>query len=259
MFLRVLEQRQVVLIDNAGHRVAITRHQQAIIAILALSPGRWCPAGTLAGALWPDRLPGSAEKSLRTAMSRLRDRLKRHALPPGLLPMAQGGYQLNLPEGALDIDRFRGLTGAARQAEAGEDYDRAVDLVRRALHVWGEEPGVILQALPDVPEVQRKARMLLQEHNEAEHLLVCLLLRLGRHDDLIPAMRIRVRAWPESEQAWGYLMESLIGAGRFVEAASAFHQAREALVAETGMGPGPRLEKLFQAALHGGQLPGPVP
>lgn len=255
MIVRVLEQQQIVLIDDLNHRVAITRHQQAIIAVLALSPGRRCPASALAGALWPDRLPDSAEKSLRTAMSRLRDRLKRYALPPDLLPMAQGGYQLNLPEGALDVERFRSLTDAARQAEAGGEDDRAVDLVRQALHVWGEEPDVVLQALPDIPEVQRKARMLLQEHNEAEHLLVCLLLRLGRHDDLIPAMRVRVSACPESERAWGYLMESLIGAGRFVEAASAFHQAREALMEETGMGPGPRLERLFQAALHGGQLP----
>jgi DNA-binding SARP family transcriptional activator len=166
--------------------------------------------------------------------------------------MAQGGYQLNLPEGALDVGQFRALVDAAKTAEAGEEYDRAADLVRQALGLWGDEPGMILQALPDVPEVQRKARMLVQEHNEAEHRLVCLLLRLGRHDDLIPAMRVRVRACPESERAWCYLMESLIGAGRYVEAANAYHQARKALLEETGMEPGPRLEKLFQAALHGG-------
>jgi DNA-binding SARP family transcriptional activator len=254
MLVRLLEP-QVVLIDDVNHRVALTRHQQAIIAVLALSPGRRCPVGTLAGALWPDRLPDSAEKLLRTAMSRLRDRLRPHALPPDLLPMAQHGYQLNLPEGALDIERFRGLTGAARQADSSGEYDRAVDLVRQALRLWGEDPDVTLQALPDIPEVQRKARMLVQEHAEAEHMLVCLLLRLGRHDDLIPAMRIRVKACPESERAWGYLMESLVGAGRFVEAARAYHQAREALLEETGMGPGPRLKELFQAALRSGQLP----
>jgi DNA-binding winged helix-turn-helix (wHTH) protein len=79
--------------------------QRALLALLALDPGRVVSAGRLVEELWRGRPPLGAAKTLRSFVSRLRSAL---APEVALLPRG-GGYVLNADPGQLDVARFERL------------------------------------------------------------------------------------------------------------------------------------------------------
>lgn len=94
---------------------------QAILARLALEPGRVFSADELVEALWSEPT-AAVVSSLRAHISRLRARGWGEALVGG-----RAGYRLELPPQAVDIVRYRALVagnGASSRAAELEDADR---------------------------------------------------------------------------------------------------------------------------------------
>src|SRR5512132_1559982 len=79
------------------------RQQRAVLAMLALEPGRTVSADRLAEGLWGDELPPSAAKMVQHYVSHLRRVLD----GDGVRIVTHGrGYELQLPERDVDAVRF---------------------------------------------------------------------------------------------------------------------------------------------------------
>src|SRR5205823_4167942 len=75
--------------------------------------------------------------------------------------------------------------------------------------------------------------------------------RLAGEDpgQLVPNLEAMVREEPLRERRWGQLMVALYRSGRQAEGLQAFTRAREMLVGELGIEPGPQLQRLQEAIL----------
>ena len=105
--------------DGAGRDTAIgSRKAQALLAYLALSPGKPQPREKLASLLWSDRSEAQARASLRQALSELRRALPEH--DPPLLKAERDGVWLD-PDGvevdAATLERRLGTVPAAIRNE----------------------------------------------------------------------------------------------------------------------------------------------
>jgi DNA-binding SARP family transcriptional activator len=92
-------------VEDAGSAVPVpgSRLRQLLVR-LALAPGSWVPAGTLADAVWADGAPADRANSLQSLVSRLRRVLGR----PELVEQSAAGYHLAVPPEAVDAVRFAG-------------------------------------------------------------------------------------------------------------------------------------------------------
>jgi DNA-binding SARP family transcriptional activator len=232
------------VLGASGRPVRIPRPRaRQLLAVLLLHHGRPVPADFLVAAVWGEEAPSSMLGTLRTYLYLLRrdheiaDRLHR----------ADGGYQLSLRPGELDLDDFRLLARRGQQALDHGDLPGAEHLLRRALDLWR------LPEMLDVPAtlvVMEETVKLSGQRVRASELLVDAVLRQGRHQEIVPVLDASVRLNPLNEHAWEQLIVALYGAGRRVEAIQAYHSARSLLVSEYGVEPGPRLRRVFQQVLR---------
>src|SRR5439155_21322530 len=90
--------------------------QRAILAMLALEPGRWLHRDQLATALWADRIPAHGIASVHTYVSRLRRVLDPDHPPHGAGPIRhdRGHYRLDLEADQLDLFAWRTAIARAR-------------------------------------------------------------------------------------------------------------------------------------------------
>ncbi|OPG04983.1 winged helix-turn-helix domain-containing protein [Microbispora sp. GKU 823] len=91
MRVRLLGALEVLDDDGAPVAVAGAR-VRALLAVLALQPGRLVPADRLVDALWEDGPPANAANALQTLVKRLRAALGRS----GAVLWRDGGYVLGV-------------------------------------------------------------------------------------------------------------------------------------------------------------------
>ena len=122
----------------------------------------------------------------------------------------------------------------------------AADTVASALDLWR---GPALQGLPRTAAFSAEARRLEALHVDAleEHFEV--MLALGEHRELGPALRSALADNPFRERLWGQLMLALYRSGRQADALETFQEARRVLAEELGLEPGPELRRLQEAIL----------
>ncbi len=91
------------------------------------------------------------------------------------------------------------------------------------------------------------------EHERVQVLewLIEANLHLRRHDQLVPELRTLVGEHPLRERFHAQLMLALAGTGRRAEALAAYHDARQVLVDQLGIEPGPELRDLQELILAG--------
>ncbi|WP_205745848.1 BTAD domain-containing putative transcriptional regulator [Egibacter rhizosphaerae] len=210
---------------------------QAVLATLALSVGDAVPVPRLIDVVWGQDPPRTADKTLQGYAARLRK-----ALGTDAIVRTGAAYRLDLDPGAVDVARFRHHVGA------GE--------VDAALATW---TGMPLAGL-DAPRLQPAVDALV------EQWLGAVEYDLGRRVRAEPARAIATLTeltadHPFREELWALLMTALYRAGRQADALAAFQRAREHLVDELGVEPGPRLREVeaqvldHDAGLRGGQPP----
>src|SRR4051795_297949 len=88
----------------------------ALLAVLALTPGRVVSSDRLIDELWGQAPPARARASLQMHVSRLRKALGGDA---ARLAARAGGYVLELDPGARDLDRWEAAVARARRGGAG--------------------------------------------------------------------------------------------------------------------------------------------
>ncbi|WP_406094435.1 AfsR/SARP family transcriptional regulator [Streptomyces sp. NBC_01013] len=252
---------------------------RALLAALALRPGRAVPVTELVADVWADEPPADATAALQALVGRLRRSLGKEALASG-----PGSYRLAARPDDVDLYVFERLArqgGAELEADAPADAARTL---RTALALWR---GPALADLPDGkqghalrPEAHRLAA--LERRIEAD--LRCAVTGTQVTPStpdvtrtpatptpsapdvtptyatptpaaLVAELTELTAAHPYDERFRAQLIRALRTDGRQADALAAYEDARRTLAEGLGTDPGPQLTSLHHELL----APAPIP
>ncbi|WP_433262047.1 AfsR/SARP family transcriptional regulator [Actinosynnema sp. CS-041913] len=214
---------------------------RCVLAALLIEPNQPITADRLVERVWADRAPQGARNTLRTYLTRLRRVLA--AADEVRIGRRGGGYVLTLDPAVVDVHRFRQLLAEARTAD---DDSTAVNLFGRALALWRGEPFAGL----DTDWISAMRTELEAERIEAESDRTDLVLRHGRHRELLSGLVARTAERPLDERLAGQLMLTLYRSGRQADALDTYQRIRSRLADELGTDPGPPLRRLHHQILN---------
>ena len=205
------------------------RKQRAVLAMLALEPGRTVSTGRLVEGLWGDEPPASAPKMLQLYVSHLRRALE----GDGVRIVTRGrGYELQLSDGEVDAVRFERLLEESQP--------------REALALWR---GDALADVADEPFAAAEIRRLGDLRLRATESAIDGDLAAGRHVEVLGELERMVAEHPLREHLHAQQMLALYRSGRQSEALAAYRDARHELVEQIGVEPGAELRRLQEAIL----------
>ena len=207
---------------------------RALLAMLALEANAPVSADRLVEGLWGERPPATAHKAVQVLVSQLRKQL---AGADAEIVTRGRGYELRLDPDAVDALRFERLL---RSGENGSH-------VREALALWRGPP---LDDLADEPFAGPEIRRLEDLWLGAREAAIDAALADGRHAEVVGELDALVGEHPLRERLHGQRMLALYGCGRQADALEAFRHARQVLLDEVGLEPGPELRHLNDAILR---------
>ena len=225
------------------------RKQRAVLAVLLLNANEVASRGRLIEAVWGEREPPTAQRSLDSYVSRLRallgqDRVVRQA----------PGYLLHVKPGELDLTLFERLVSSALE-QRPTDPQAALSELSDALALWR---GPALADLLEEPFAQVEAARLEEQRVHAEEERLETMLVLGDGPAGIPDLQRLVQLEPLRERPRAQLMLALYQSGRAAEALELFQAYRRLLADELGLEPGPQLRDLQRRILaHDSSLVAP--
>jgi branched-chain amino acid transport system substrate-binding protein len=227
--------------------------QRSVLAILVLRAPETVSSDRLIDELWGERPPVDAQTALQQHVSRLRKALEPH----DVLVTRAPGYALAIGAEQLDLARFRALVVRGRRELDDDQPEVAAHTIRDALALWRGPP---LADLANESFAADAARALTEERLAALETRIDADLARGQHAALVGELTSVVRAEPLRERLRAQLMLALYRSGRQSEALEAYADARQTLVSELGLEPGPELRSLQQAILaHDEALRAPEP
>ncbi|WP_413809953.1 BTAD domain-containing putative transcriptional regulator [Streptomyces sp. OE57] len=219
-------------VDVGGARL------RALLAALALTPGRARTTGALIGEIWDTDPPADEHGALQALVGRLR-----RALGKDAVESVPGGYRLSADPDDVDLHRFERLAEEGARALADGDPAKAVDLLDAALALWR---GPALSDLPDAtaPAARAEARRL-----DARRARLAADLALGRADHALPTLTGLCDAHPLDEPLRALHIRALRDVGRVAEALAAYEAIRTEIAERLGADPGPELRALHAELL----------
>ena len=230
-------------LSSGGDTVALGGPKpRALLAVLALEPGHVISVDRLVEALWPGETPETAAHAVQVYVSQLRK-----ALGPAVIARRAPGYSLELELERVDIHRFVQLASDGRETLAAGDAASSATVLREALALWRGRALADFAYEPfaqtDIARLEELRTVVLEERIEAD-------LALGRHAELVAELEALVQTQPLRERPRMQLMLALYRSGRQADALAAYRTARETLVEELGIDPGPELRALEAAILR---------
>ncbi|GAA2144913.1 BTAD domain-containing putative transcriptional regulator [Glycomyces algeriensis] len=209
---------------------------RALVARLALEPGREVTADTLLDAIWEDDAPSA--NALQALVSRVR-----RAIGADRLTRGAAGYRLAVEPGDVDVKRFERLSETGR---------RQADLtaLREAESLWR---GAALADLRHLRFAENEAIRLERLRNETTRERLALEITTGA--DVLAELEPIAAANPLDERWQALLMRALYATGRPAEALDAYERAREHLADELGADPSPELADLHLQILRQSAAP----
>lgn len=235
---------------------------RALLAALALDPGRPVPADVLVEALWGTDAPPSAHATLHTYLS-----VVRRALEPELpartpsrhLVSSAAGYALRLDGDALDVAEFTRTVGevhaglgslASATAPLTEDAAAAADAVDRldeALALWRGEPYAdVVGTDLVVAERARLAELRVLALEDRATLLVAS----GASGAATGELEALTARHPLRERPWTLLAVAQARTGRQADALATLERLRHTLDDQLGIEPSPVVRDLQTAILR---------
>jgi DNA-binding SARP family transcriptional activator len=212
--------------------------QRCVLVALLIDANHVVPLDQLMIRAWGEAPAPRA--TLYSYLSRLRNTLTN--AEDVEIVRGSGGYMLTLDPMVVDIHRFRHLVELAR---ASEDAECAAARYEEGLDLWRGEAFAGL----DTPWFNEKRAHVDAELRAARLSRNELMLRLGRHMDLIADLTVSAAAQPLDERLVCQLMLALYRAGRRAEALGVYQRTRMSLAEELGLDPGPELSGLHQRML----------
>lgn len=217
--------------------------QRALLALLALHAGEVMSADRLVEALWGADSPDSTRNALQVHVSQLRRSLGAGSEKIVTRP---GGYVLDIQDQDVDAGRFERLIARGRRALESGSPDTAAQRFRAALELWRGEPLGDLRyetfVRTEAARLEELRLVALESRIEAD-------LWLGRHSECVGELEVLVEQEPLRERLRVQLMLALYRSGRQADALAAYRSARDTLVEELGIEPGPDLRGLHDQVL----------
>ena len=231
----------LVVTDDAGEPIPISGARvRAVIARLALDPGRPVHADALIDAVWGEAPPAGATNALQTLVSRLR-----RTLGADLAAVAIGdatGYALHA---TVDAAEFESLARAARDAP---DATSARDGLAAALALWrGDAFADVADAEFARPTIVRLA----EARTSAREAWFGSRLTIEPPSGLIGELEVFAADHPLREQPHALLIGALASAGRQADAVVVYEQLRSRLSEQLGLDPSPELAGAYASMLRG--------
>ena len=229
-------------VRESGRLLALGRGKQtALLARLVLDANRVVSVDVLIDDLWGEDPPETAVKMVQVYVSKLRK-----LLPAETLRTRAPGYLLELPPGAVDLERFEALLAEGRSSLAAGRADETSALLREALALWRspalaefEEPFALVETAR-LGELRLSA---LEERIDAD-------LALGRHAELASELEALVARHPLRERLRGQHMLAVYRIGRQADALASYQAFRLRLSEELGIEPSSRLRELERRILR---------
>ena len=210
--------------------------ESALLAALALRAGRVVRVDTLLSALWGDRPPATARRTLQSHVSRLRRRLGSTTVES-----APSGFLLALDPADTDVGALERLVAEGSAAARRRDVQAAREHFGRAERLWRGEPltdwadGLDRQA-----QVDRLREMVLS----ARVGRLRADLDLGAPAASVDELRRLVADDPLREPVVALLMLALYRSGAQLDALRAYRTLQERLASSWGVEPCPDLQRL---------------
>ncbi|WFE55184.1 BTAD domain-containing putative transcriptional regulator [Micromonospora sp. WMMD1155] len=236
--VRLLGPVEVVVAD--GPQAVNGLRRRAVLATLALQPGRVVSVDRLLDVVWGDDLPATAANTLQRHVSYLRGVLGE----PGSIVARQPGYVLDTGPGSTDVQAAERLLDLARRTT---DRNEQVRHLTDAVALWRGPP---LADVTGSPWLEEQAEHLVRLRLEAERALAEARLSVGEHARLVPGLERLVREHPFDEHLHAQLMLALYRDGRQGEAVATYRRLRDALRENLGIDPSLRLRDLECAILR---------
>lgn len=205
---------------------------RALLAMLALQAGATVSTDRLLDGLWGEEPPASATKLVQVYVSHLRKALTTSGAD-GVIVTRGHGYELHVDRSQVDVTRFERLLaqGAARDA----------------LKLWRGSP---LSDVAYEPFAGAEIRRLTELRSAALEVAIDQDLEVGRHREVLPELESLLGEEPFRERLHAQRIVALYRCGRQADALEAYRHAREMLVNEVGVEPGPELRQLHDAILR---------
>jgi predicted ATPase len=204
-------------------------NQRTILAVLAAHPDHHVRADTLIDALWGEDPPPTADRTLRSYVSRLR------AVVGSAVVASGGALCLRTNTIRLDSAEFEGRVASAKLLAPRA----AADTLRSAIELWH---GSAFGELAEVDAVCASARALEQLKVGARAQLAEALLRCGEFSSAVAESEALLADLPLDESAWETLIRALSASGRTADALEAYRRA-DAELAVVGLEPSERLRQ----------------
>ena len=209
---------------------------RVVLCVLAVRRGQVVSPGQIADAVWGDEPPRSWAKQVQICIGRLRK-----AVGPEAIETTAGGYRLTVDGEDLDADRFSRLVERGAFLAASGDPYRAEASYARALSMWRGTPLDDLDGWdPGRCEVARYQEL----RRSAEEGWLDARLAAGDHRAVAAEAAALADEEPLRERRWAILAVALYRCSRQADALRALARAREVLVDQVGVDPGPELASL---------------
>jgi DNA-binding SARP family transcriptional activator len=216
----------------------------ALLAMLALAPGRVVSAQRLMHQLWDDAPPQSGVAALYVYVSRLR----RQLAPLGISVVTRTpGYVLDVVPDAVDIVTFARAVAAAEAALEEGDLEAAGSELRAAGQLWRGEPFQGASSCDDlISESERLHRL----RDRIPALEARLLLAKGQARAAADVARTLTDQNPLNEAHWALRMEAEHASGNTAVALALYDECRKHLADVLGIDPGLSLRDLHARLLQ---------
>jgi DNA-binding SARP family transcriptional activator len=232
------------VVGEAGPLELGAPKHRALLALLLLEPGRVVSVDRLIEQLWTGQPPSGAQSTLQAYVSNVRRLLepdRRPGTPAAVLVTRPPGYALDVAPEQVDAVRFERAVRAAIAAHTERRLEEAASGLAGALALWRGQPYA------DVafePWAQTECERLAELQLVALETQLAVDLDLGRHSSVVVEAERLCKEHPVRERLRELLMLALYRSGRQAEALRAYQDARDVLVEELGIEPGPALRAL---------------
>jgi len=156
-------------------------------------------------------------------------------------------YGLVLKSSKVDIRILEERVAQAREALAADRFEEAAELFSAALALWRGDPfdGLGYSYLRRYRDWLDEQRQILTEEWLAAEIAA------GHPERVVPDLRRAVSVYPLRERMHELLILALCQVDRQAEALASYQRARQTLIAELGVEPGPSLQALQRRLLAG--------